>query len=102
MLKERCDMAETRELGELSELTIKVDDTLKGLKALRGEVNKTLKALEKVREAKEREIINFVTNVIIQDAIDAEQFHKRISKEIEEHLKAFIERFADTRGRLSK
>jgi hypothetical protein len=99
-------MAEMRESNKLGGLTVKVDidvsDALKGLKALRREANKTLKALEKVREVQERDVINFVTNVTIQDAIDAEHVSERIRKEIEEHSKAFMERFETNRQRLSK
>lgn len=54
-------------------LHIDVSDALKGLKALRREANKTLKALEKVREATEHDVINFVTNVTMQDGTDSEQ-----------------------------
>jgi hypothetical protein len=97
-------MAEMRESGKLSELTIKVDidvsDALKGLKALRREANKTLKALEKVREAQERDVINFIANVTIQDAMDSEQFAEKIRKEIEERRKAFRERFEAARERI--
>lgn len=99
-------MAEMRESNKLGGLTVKVDidvsDALKGLKALRREANKTLKALEKVRETTERDVINFVTNVTIQDTIDSEQVAERIHKEIEEHSKAFMERFEAKRQRLSK
>jgi hypothetical protein len=106
-------MAETRESNKLDGLKVKVDidvsDALKGLKALRREANKTLKALEKVREAQERDIINFIANVTIQDAMDSEQFVEKIrkeieerKKEIEERRKAFRERFEATRERISK
>lgn len=50
-------MAEMRESNKLGGLTVKVDvdvsDALKGLKALRREANKTVKALEKVLKLKE-------------------------------------------------
>jgi hypothetical protein len=84
-------------MRESNKLVVKVDvdvsDALKGLKALRREANKTLKALEKVQEATERDVINFVTNVTIQDTIDSEQFAERVRKEIEKRHKAFMERF---------
>jgi DNA-directed RNA polymerase subunit L len=96
-------MAEVRESNKLVvKVDVDVSDALKGLKALRREANKTLKALEKVKEATERNVINFVTNVTIQDAIDGEQFAERVRKEIEEHHKAFMERFEAKRQRLSK
>jgi 23S rRNA G2069 N7-methylase RlmK/C1962 C5-methylase RlmI len=100
-------------MRESDVLVVKVDvdvsDALKELKALRREANKTLKALEKVREAQERDIINFIANVTIQDAMDNEQFAERIrkeieerKKEIEERRKAFRERFEAARERISK
>lgn len=96
-------MAEMRESNKLVvKVDVDVSDALKGLKALRREANKTLKALEKVREATERDVINFVTNVTIQDAIDAEHVSERIRKEIEEHRKALKERIEAKRQRLSK
>lgn len=96
-------MAEMRESNKLVvKVDVDVSDALKGLKALRREANKTLKALEKVREATERDAINFVTNVTIQDAIDAEHVSERIRKEIEEHRKALKERIEAKRQRLSK
>jgi transcriptional regulator of met regulon len=96
-------MAEMRESNKLVvKVDVDVSDALKGLKALRREANKTLKVLEKVREATERDVINFITNVTIQDAIDSEQVAERIHKEIEEHSKVFMERFKATRERLSK
>jgi SpoVK/Ycf46/Vps4 family AAA+-type ATPase len=97
---------EQKDTGALNALKVRVDidvsDALKGLKALRREANKTLKALEKVREATERDVINFVTNVTIQDTIDSERVAERIHKEIEEHSQAFMERFEAKRQRLSK
>jgi hypothetical protein len=103
-------MAEMRESNKLVvKVDVDVSDALKGLKVLRREANKTLKALEKVREAQERDIINFIANVTIQDAMDNEQFAERIrkeieerKKEIEERRKAFRERFEASRERISK
>ena len=96
-------MAETREPNKLVvKVDVDVSDALKGLKALRREANKTLKVLEKVREATERDVINFVTNVTIQDAIDGEQLAEKVREEIEEHHKAFMERFKAAQRRLSK
>jgi 23S rRNA G2069 N7-methylase RlmK/C1962 C5-methylase RlmI len=103
-------MAEMRESNKLVvKVDVDVSDALKGLKALKREANKTLKALEKVREAQERDIINFIANVTIQDAMDNEQFAERIrkeieerKKEIEERRKAFRERFEAARERISK
>jgi 23S rRNA G2069 N7-methylase RlmK/C1962 C5-methylase RlmI len=100
-------------MRESDVLVVKVDvdvfNALKGLKALWRAANKTLKALEKVREAQERDIINFIANVTIQDAMDNEQFAERIrkeieerKKEIEERRKAFRERFEAARERISK
>lgn len=96
-------MAEMRESNKLVvKVDVDVSDALKGLKALRREANKTLKALEKVREATEHDVINFVTNVTVQDGTDSEQVAERIRKEIEEHSKAFMERFEAKRQRLSE
>jgi aspartate/methionine/tyrosine aminotransferase len=103
-------MAEMRESNKLVvKVDVDVSDALKGLKALRREANKTLKALENVREAQERDIINFIANVTIQDAMDNEQFAEKIreeieerKQEIEERRKAFRERFEAARERISK
>ena len=66
-------MAETREPNKLSELKIKVDidvsDALKGLKALRREVNKTLKALEGIDKHKKIVLGNMIDNKRTQDII---------------------------------
>jgi hypothetical protein len=96
-------MAEMRESnGLVVKVDVDVSDALKGLKALRREANKTLKALEKVREVKERDVINFVTNVTIQDEIDSERFAERVRKEIEERSNALKERIEAKRQRLSE
>ena len=80
-------MAEMREPNKLVvKVDVDVSDALKGLKALRREANKTLKALEKVQEAT-------VTNVTIQDTIDSERFAEIVREEIEKRHKAFMERF---------
>jgi hypothetical protein len=96
-------MAEMRESNVLVvKVDVDVSDALKGLKALRREANKTLKALEKIREATERDIIKYTAATVIQDAMDSEQFAERIRKEIEERSNALKERIEDKRQRLSK
>jgi DNA integrity scanning protein DisA with diadenylate cyclase activity len=109
--KECCDMAEMRESNKLVvKVDVDVSDALKGLKALRREANKTLKALEKLQQkANEMNIFEYSSTVTIQDAMDNEQFAEEIRKEIEEHKKemeerrkAFRERFEAARERISK
>jgi SpoVK/Ycf46/Vps4 family AAA+-type ATPase len=76
-------MAEVRESNKLVvKVDVDVSDALKGLKALKREANKTLKALEKVREAQERDIINFIANVTIQDAWIMSNSRKESAKKL--------------------
>jgi hypothetical protein len=109
--KECCDMAEMRESNKLVvKVDVDVSDALKGLKALRREANKTLKALEKVQQkANEINILEYAATVTMQDAMDSEQFAEEIRKEIEEHKKemeerrkAFRERFETARERIDR
>lgn len=104
-------MAEMRESNKLVvKVDVDVSDALKGLKALRREADKTLKALEKVQQkANEINIFEYAATVTMQDAMDSEQFAEEIRKEIEEHKKemeerrkAFRERFETARERIDR
>jgi peptidoglycan hydrolase CwlO-like protein len=101
-------MAEMRESNKLVvKVDVDVSDALKGLKALRREANKTLKALEKVQQKANE--INIFEYAVAEDAMDSEQFAEEIRKEIEEHKKemeerhkAFRERFKAARERIER